>query len=273
MGGRISTRQTPRGVYNHGAPELHVTDASFGQFLNSLDCISRQGGSASGAPYMRAPLDKLADGLSVHQNVEVTEIKNDGAGWRLQTASGRLLGCFQALIVTMPAPQAAKLVRPKHPDLSKEIDAVQMLPVWTCMVEFSEALELADHLGAKDQIMRANRMNSKPQSEDAREAWVVHMTPEFTKNHLFAEPAVMAPIMLEAFCDAFGVQTRDVLYLNAHRWRYAFVDQPLGRPFVGDTQSRLWVGGDWTLGNRAEHGFLSGRAMAEAVLSSEVVTV
>lgn len=116
-------------------------------------------------------------------------------------------------------------------------------------------------------------MASKPMRDDPREAWVIYMKPEIVRDQFFADPAIVVPLILEAFGCANNLTLPQVLYLDAHRWRYAFADQPLGRPFVGDAGNRLLVGGDWTLGGRADHGFQSGRAMANAVLSREALKV
>ena len=57
-------------------------------------------------------------------------------------------------------------------------------------------------------------------------------------------------------------------YLAAHRWRYARVRTPLGKPFVATADASLIAGGDWALGALASHAVESGRAMAAHVVEA-----
>ncbi len=272
-GGRIATRRTPNGVFDHGAPELQAESQEFRDFLAALGAIVGECGSNFGAPGMRSIFDQLISKLDIHQGAEVTAIDRESGGLGLHFADGRLVAPFDTVLVTAPAPQARTLVAPVAREIAAEIEKVRMQPIWSCLVEFSEPLALEGKSEGRGAVLRADRMASKPLRNDPREAWVIHMRPEFACDQLFADRAIVACSIIEAFGDAYGLTLPQVRYLEAHRWRYAFADQPLGRPFVGDAGNRLLVGGDWTLGGRAEHGFQSGRAMANAVLSREVVKV
>jgi predicted NAD/FAD-dependent oxidoreductase len=53
----------------------------------------------------------------------------------------------------------------------------------------------------------------------------------------------------------------------AHRWRYALVETPLGESCLWDPASGIGVCGDFCLGPRVEAAWLSGTALASAVLS------
>lgn len=272
-GGRISTRRTEGGVLDHGAPELQATSDAFRDFLVGLGAVPGECGSNFGAPGMRSIFDPLIARLDIRQGVEVAGLARESRGWVVRLTNGGSVAHFHTVLVTAPAPQAQAIVAPVAPKIAHEISAVRMQPVWTCLVEFDEALPLPGKLEGRGRVLRADRMASKPARQDKREAWVIHMRPEFVLEDVFADRASVAPLILDAFGDAYGITLPRTRYLDAHRWRYAFADQPLGRPFLGDAASGLLVGGDWTLGRRAEHGFESGLAMAKAVLSREVVNV
>ena len=72
-------------------------------------------------------------------------------------------------------------------------------------------------------------------------------------------------LLLECFQEIVG--GIDVSYTAAHRWRYAFTRAPLEKTCLIDSKSRLGVCGDWCLGSRVEHGFLSGVALGKAMAS------
>ena len=271
-GGRISTRRAATGVFDHGAPEIHSECPVFSTFLRSLGGVAKDG-SYYGAPGMRSILQPLIDGKNIKQGMEVTEVARENRGWVLRFANGRSMAHFHSVLVSAPAPQAADLIEDVAPYLASDVRRVCMQAIWSCLVEFSEKLNLPGKLGGKGRVFRADRMSEKPNRVDAREAWVIHMAPEFVPDFPFAEPAIVAPAILDAFSEAYDVRIPRTTYLDAHRWRYAFAKQALGRPFVGDPEAGLLVGGDWTLGRRAEHGFESGREMAQALLSRKVVNV
>nr|MDJ1017465.1 FAD-dependent oxidoreductase [Paracoccaceae bacterium] len=258
-------------LFDHGAPELQVTCDEFDGFLASLGAVGANG-SRYGAPGMRFLFDALADRVDLRQDVRITSLSRELGGWVLRTGSGRSYAHFSDVIITVPAPQARELVASIEPRLADEIDAVRMHPVWTCLAAFDAPLALIPSVSG-DPILRADRMNAKPGRQDDREAWVIHMTPDYARETLTIDPAVIAPAILEEFADAFGLNLPAVRYLDAHRWRYAYAEEPLGRPFLGAPEKRLVVGGDWTLGERAEHGFQSGRAMAQSLLSRAGATV
>ena len=272
-GGRISTRRSESGLFDHGAPELHSEGNAFSEFLESLGGITDESQSFYGSPGMRSILEPLVAGKNINQGMEVTSITRESRGWVLRFANQRSVAHFHSVLVTAPAPQAADLIEDVAPYLASEVRGVRMHAIWSCLVEFSRELELPGKVGGKGMVLQADRMSAKPNRVDGREAWVIHMTPEFTPDFQFAEPAIVAPTILDIFADTFAIKLPSSVYLDAHRWRYAFAKQPLGRPFVGEPEAGLLVGGDWTLGRRAEHGFESGREMAQALLSRKVVNV
>ena len=272
-GGRISTRRTPNGMFDHGAPELQAASQEFRDYLDTLGAVRGPCGSNYGAPGMRSIFDGLVADLEIRQGVEVAELSRESRGWVIRLSNGRSFAHFHTVLVTAPAPQAKTLIARVAPALAAQISKVRMQTIWSCLAEFDTPLSLPGKVEGQGPVLRADRMASKPGRTDNREAWVIHMRPEFVLADNFADPALVAPLLIDAFADAYDLTLPRAIYLDAHRWRYAYAQQPLGQPFLGDAEAGLLVGGDWTLGQRAEHGFESGREMANAVLSREVVNV
>lgn len=265
-GGRISTRRTAHGLFDHGAPAIEVQGAEFRDFIKGLGATTDEAGRFYGAPGMRSLFDSLGGGLPIRQEVRIAGLCHEQKGWILKTESGRSFAHFDDVIVTIPAPQARDLIATCDSDLSKEIANIGMQPVWTCLVEFNQPLP-SFQLKKSGPVLRADMMGSKPGRDDKRSAWVIHMARKFTEQNLHTDPAMIAPLILETFAETCGIKLPGIVYLSAHRWRYAFADQPLGRPYLQSSKPGLYVGGDWTLGRRAEDGFESGRAIAKTVLS------
>jgi renalase len=72
--------------------------------------------------------------------------------------------------------------------------------------------------------------------------------------------------MLPLLCERLGADPGAVRHAAAHRWRYAKVAAPLGRPFARDPSGTLHAGGDWCLDARVEAAWLSGDAIARDIL-------
>ncbi len=272
LGGRIATRRTPYGLFDHGAPRFDATHNDFRRFLGNLNVMGDARGRYVGLPGMRNMFDTFKEAVEIMQPVRIVHIEKQPEGWALKSDAGQRFAHFDDLILTIPAPQAAELACLVDPELARDAGSVPMLPVWTCMVQFDRPL---DSFGIPEggPILAADRMGDKPGREDARSAWVIHMTPDYTREFLNADRAVLAPTLLSAFADACGLDLPGIVYLNAHRWRYAFAERALGKPYLVSDKTGLVVGGDWTLGRRAEDGFDSAVAMADFILSEQAVTV
>ena len=53
-----------------------------------------------------------------------------------------------------------------------------------------------------------------------------------------------------------------------HRWKFALAENPLEVDCLFDERLGLGVGGDWCVAARVEGAFLSGKALAQRVLTS-----
>ena len=76
----------------------------------------------------------------------------------------------------------------------------------------------------------------------------------------------IAAMMLPMLYDRLGITNAKLRYLTAHRWRYAKVSEPLGRPFIRHKSGTLYAGGDWCLGARLEAAWTSGDSIARDIL-------
>ena len=144
-----------------------------------------------------------------------------------------------------------------------------MAPCWAVMVSFDEVLSLGfDGAFVHGSPLSWVARNSSKPGREAREAWVLHGSPEWSREHLELEPPVAAEHLFEAFRVATQGIEVEPTRLEAHRWRYALPTEPLSDPCLFDAESSVVVCGDWCGGPRVEGAFLSGCAAAEALLRS-----
>jgi renalase len=282
-GGRVATRRVDldgRSLhFDHGAQYLTARGKLFAATLEAtharpwLDETRRVG-----VPRMSAIPRRLAQGLEIESLRQVVAISGRPGAWWLRHAAARPrggavaeedaveAGPFEAVVLAVPAPQAAALLEGPAPHLAGVLDKVRMAPCWTLMAAYGERVNLPDTLRPPGgPIGWAARDSSKPGREAADETWVVQAGPQWSREHLELAPADAATALAEAFRALAGGALPAPLHLSAHRWRYALVEVPLGAPCLWDPALKLGAAGDWCIAARAEAAVDSGSALAEAI--------
>lgn len=284
VGGRMATRRTPQAQFDHGAKHFRVEGDEFRAAVegwqlagvvaewrprgpNGVEVLP--GGRMVGVPGMSQVPRHLAEGIPVRLATRVTALVAAEGGWGLAGEDGELLAQAPTVLVTAPAPQAAALLA-GVPELAAAAQAVPFAPRWALLAAFAAPLPAAfdAYKGDGGILGWVAREAAKP-GRPATEAWVAHATPEWSAAHLEEEPERVAPTLLEALGELFPQPLPPTSYLAAHRWRFARPVAPLGQPFLWDPRHRLGAAGDWCLGRGVEAAYLSGRALAAAVLASD----
>jgi len=276
-GGRMSTRrvETPMGTvgFDHGAQYFTARGDSFRAEVarwvsEGLAAPWLAAGPEAwvGVPGMNAPVKALAEGHSVAWNTVVKALTHDGEGWRLKTPQG-LSGPFEAVVLALPAEQAAALLAGHDADLAARAAASRTDPCWTVMAAFSQRLPISsDTLDEQAVLGWAARNSAKPGRQEV-EAWVLQATPAWSREHLEDAPDTVMEALLAALAERAGAALPPPLLVHAHRWRYA-------RSAVGtDTalwseEKRLGCCGDWLAGPRVECAWDSGEALARLIINA-----
>ncbi|MBN2758912.1 MAG: FAD-dependent oxidoreductase [Rhodobacteraceae bacterium] len=270
IGGRMATKRADAAglalSYDHGAQYLRPRDTDFGAFLARHGAVSWSDADPLhlvGQPGMSALPRAIAKGLDVAQGVEVLGLRHAQGLWHLETNLGPLQA--QRVVLTIPAPQALRLLGPDHP-LAPELERVRMAPCLTLMASFptGSPTPFTTWRDADHPLAWIAQDNSKPGRPDDVITWIAQASPDYSAAHLEDTPDTILSKMLPLLCTVLGTPPEQALHAQVHRWRYAQAVQPLGRPFLHAPQ--LYIGGDWCLGPRAEDGWRSGRAMAHAIL-------
>lgn len=275
VGGRLATRRTDSGLqFDHGAPCVTATDAAFAAVLERAEeegAVSRwnrplhmaedTGPRYVGLPGMSGFARYLGRDLDIRTGVSVSAVTPEGSGW-LVTAGDQSVSCDR-VILTLPVTQILRLLGPDHP-LAADVSAVRMSPCLTLMAAFSGTRQPGDRADAEraadlDTVLLDS---SKPGRKSDEQSWVAHATADFSRRHLERDVTEIAKLMLPLLCDHIGRSPSEAFHAVAHRWRFARVEQALGRPFLVDPSDWLYLGGDWCLGRSAQDGWLSGRAIA-----------
>ncbi|MEM8757666.1 MAG: FAD-dependent oxidoreductase [Planctomycetota bacterium] len=291
-GGRCSTRRRPAPGFDHGA-QILPTDLSepVAKLLRGAPLAAWPGSHLRTTPGgtdhrwpspplvptpgMHALIDDLLDHpnrINIACSVRVARIDRLAGSLRLTDDNGNTLGEFDRLILALPAPQAAELLRGTEPDLADTAAAVRVLPCWAAMIR---ARPISDrHLASitADQhpaVAWIARDSSKPGRDPVEhDHWVLHASTTWSTRHLELEKHEAAELLESTFLDALSELGLSPVLIDthAHRWRYAFTGTPVGVDHLASDDGSIAVAGDWLLGDRITHAIESGIAAAETLV-------
>ena len=177
IGGRMSTRNSAFGTFDHGAQYFTVRDPRFELAMqtapglcrpwsaNTVRVLDSHGMVAAAslpgheAHYVPSPgmnalvrtwAQPLVDAKRVLLETRVTAIEPDALNkkqWQLRTAgegdSSHVFSGFDAVVLAIPHPQAQELLRttPKGDALAKKTAKVSVAPCWTLMLAYPQAVQ------------------------------------------------------------------------------------------------------------------------------------
>jgi len=177
VGGRMSTRRSPFGSFDHGAQYFTVRDARFVEALKTspgvcrpwsantvqvLDALGRvaEAGLPAREPHwvakpgmnalVRAWAKPLLDSRAIELETRVTAIERDTlhpTQWQLRTSgpddSSHVFGGFDAVVLAVPGPQAQALLATHKSGaaLAKKVARSTVQPCWTLMLAFPQAVQ------------------------------------------------------------------------------------------------------------------------------------
>ena len=296
-GGRMSTRRREVLRFDHGAQYFTVRDRHLrrrvalweqagvvqpwdgafgrigpqGEFIRDHRDRTRYVGAPSMNALVRHLLTDLESAGRVRWETRIGGIAREQGGWRLSDEAGVSLGqrTFDRVVLAVPAPQAVVLLG-EHAFAAK-LSEVEVAPCWAMMSEVSGVTELP-WVGVRPErgpIAWIGRDHTKPgRRRGAFETWVLHATPDWSRQHLEDTPQQVADALVAALKAMSGLGRVLVHHPTAHRWRYALVTKPLGEACLYDSSCGLGVCGDGLVGGRVESALVSAAALAGRLLGA-----
>ncbi len=210
-----------------------------------------------GTPDMSVIGRHLSAGLPLRYDSRVTALRRAGEHWIVETSPGETAGRrYSAVIVALPAPQAAALLADVAPPLAATASR--------CAMRASRALILRYEVdpglpfdaafvnaGVLSWVARDTSKPDRPQGH----TWVLHAPDE-------GEDGIEAA-MIEAFMHLGAPRPTAV---TPHSWRFAQGASSCARQEVWLREQCIGLAGDWLSGGRLEGAWLSGQRTAAAVL-------
>ena len=262
VGGRLASKRYDGRYADIGAAYLVADDPDFAAQVGSwqADGLARPwtdtlrvypGGTDSTGPMrwaapggLRSLAADLADGLDV----------------RLSTALDAVPADADAVVLAMPGPQALRLSPP--PAVAAAARAQSWRPVIAAVLTYPSR-SWGDLRGAfvNEHPVLANVCDDGDRRGDGAPVLVAHSTAGLAAEHL-DHPETAGPILAAAVGELLGLPATPEVHV--HRWTYA-VPATVDAPYAAD--GRVWLCGDAFGRPRVQTAWLSGRAVARALLS------
>ena len=214
----------------------------------------------------------LARGSKTHLSQRVTEIvPSDGnRRWKIVAKDAVVIDDFDWVITTTPPRQAAEILRMRDSALATALSAMEPESCWSLMVVTEPALPLDLVSDPGNEIIeRVINENAKGRSSEHLGLYTVHAKRPWSQRHMSSSKADVQNAMIAAL-QAIGFGSQNILHAQLHRWLYAGVVQPFGRPYLADMRRGLICAGDWCLGNDIDSALASADATAAKVIQSLV---
>jgi renalase len=280
-GGRLATRRFAVAGFDHGAQYLTATDPAFRRLLEAAGAAGAAARWAPAWPDRRGPADlwvgspamnslprHLADGLDVEYGARIVRIERGRRGWALLDDRGLAHADYEAIALALPAPAAAALAGTRTP-LAARVKAVPMAPCWAALFAFDAPLPgVPDAAFADDPVLAWFARNGSKPGRGASESWVLHATADWSRAGCDLPAHAVQRALVDRFSERIGRALPRVGMSDAHYWRYARVESPLGEPCLLDRAAGIGFCGDWCLDARAEAAWLSGKALGSALATA-----
>lgn len=277
-GGRMAARRAEVAgetvSFDHGAQYFTARDPAFKEAVaawqaeGAVSPWPAAGPDAwVGTPGMNGPIKATSDGLGVHWGTRALSIEPLEGGWIVDAGEHNFES--KRVLIAVPAEQASELLESAAPELAAIPASVQSEPCWAVMAAFEERLDIQeDCMRDPDaKISWAARNSAKP-GRAGEECWVLHASPARSKEIIDFPKEEAAAHLLSDFYAQTGVAPKPLAHVTAHRWLYAMPAAVKGEAARFDAELSLGIAGDYLHSPRVEGAFLSGRALAEAVVKA-----
>lgn len=289
--------------FDHGVPWWTAQSPEFAAFLAQAEAAGRvqrwaprlAGGVGApvpaghgwlGLPDMPALCRWMLRDIPVRTECQVSALAAAEGRWSVLGGGEPLARDLDAVVVAIPPAQAAVLWAPHRPQWAARALAHPMSPCWTLMALTDEPPGDPAGAGGWDELLPPSSPLARIIRQDAKPGrlrtpglaqWVAHADPDWSQQHLESDAQDVQAQLARALEQALGTALR-WRHAVVHRWRYAqVVEQQAGQdpgPVAADArcewdgQAGLGACGDHLGGGGIEAAWLSGQAVAHAMLAT-----
>ena len=288
-GGRIATRSSSQHQIDHGAQFFTARSSDFKEFLTPFvdaGCVARWegrfaefdgaqlirqtewGGSPPhwvGTPTMSDFVESLSNSLDCVFDVEVARVEKEKGRWILFDTQGNLLGDYDWIILTAPAPQTHNLL-PNEISFKTQVGLIKMLGCYSLILGYRHTVNLPfDAALVKNASISWISVNSsKPNRKNF--SMLVHSTNKWAEQNMNTDLAKVQEKLFEFTSEILDFNVKSADYMETKRWRFANSIRQTDQPFFLDRSNQIASCGDWCIRGRIEAAFLSAKKLAVELL-------
>ncbi|MBP7900883.1 MAG: FAD-dependent oxidoreductase [Gammaproteobacteria bacterium] len=292
VGGRLATRWADPFYFDHGAqffkahsPEFKAFlapwieqglvarwDARFVEINEGQIQQQRQWDQFYphyvGVPSMNTWAKAMAEGLDIQLNTRVDQLSRVDNTWQLFDEQGACLGCFDWVIMAIPAPQAQALL-PESVSFAQSVAKTQMLPCFSLMLGFDEPLPLPfDAALVRGVDISWISVNSSKPGRAEPMTLLINSTNRWAGEHIDDDTETVIAHLCQETGQVIGQPVDHAVHQVIHGWRYANLPkQNTSEPFLIDEQRQIAACGDWLIQGRVNAAFTSGFELANRLLT------
>lgn len=283
-GGRMATRRTSQGVFNHGFQEFKSEDFGnplFKAFLEeqlrkgilkqqSETSISSESLIVTEGSSKFVKLFKL-DKANLHHG-RVVELKRHSGNWQIQLESG-LSFSTEKLAISAPIPQACELISDSGLELDKDLPKVDYERCLVLMVSIEDP---ESHKTLKETCLASSDILCFSDNLESSISDLPCYTLQFRDSISCKfwehphwdkrEEESLREDLLRTLSREIGLNPKDsgIGLVSTHRWKFSQAKNPCEAPFYkSNTNPGLYLFGDAFSGGGVQGAWLSGMALAE----------
>lgn len=284
LSGRAATRRRGASHFDYGANFFRLEEPEVASLLrevlpegelNRIErpvwTFDREGVCSEGTPARNdVPRWSCAGGISmlgkalhaaaplaeVRKSCQISRLVEEDGHWTAIDADEGDHGPFDSLLVTLPCPQAAQLLRDSgaSAEWTGALEAVRYEPQFSFVLGFQPRLSrpgpfhaLVNSDGGHP-VAWLSFEDDKPGHVPGNESiLVVQMASWWTRDHFEEEPAQLMPLVREALRELVPVP--DPAWWDSQRWRYAHPVDAANAEWLGAAGGRgLFFAGDGLVG-------------------------
>jgi len=248
LGGRLASRAKQGYQFDHGTAGLAAPDGFDGAVDAAVLTRCSTGEAWYAQPEMRSLCRHLARGVSVTQSCEIDAVNVVGNGLACRLTDGSQTDTYDAVVCTVPAPQAAHVLA-AFEDLVALAARAVYAPQWTAMLGFEAAFDgLPDcpKTATEHPVIGCLLAEHAKPGRPPLPALTLQADMDWSRENLELTPEQALAVMRQACAELLGATLPKPAYAAAHRWRYARAVKTAGAAHGAiATQVPVAVAGDW----------------------------
>jgi len=206
----------------------------------------------------------LRKDLNIYTSCEVSPlVHKNGNYWPVFDVNGLLLGEFDWVISTAPAPQTLTLFN-RHIEYYHPLRYANMYGCYALMLGFNKPWD-RNWIAAKvrnNPIKWISVNSTKPGRAQDVTCLVVHSRNDLAQSHIEKDTEQVKMLLLEQFSQITNIDATNADYVSLHRWSFAIIAKSAKQGFYLDKNLCLAATSDWCETSRIEEVWLHAQRLA-----------